>query len=458
MGFGITPIQGPDITPDSFAFSPQLGIDLSVLAVSESVQPVNYNSPAPVSVTNGEYSIDGAAFTSADGTISPGSSIRARHTSSASTDTETVTTLVIGGASAQFLSRTNPAVLSFSAQSGFSLAGTIALGESLTLTDSSSRLGTKRTQAPHYYDLCDLGVWVDGVKLPSTIYDQLGQGDEVPASFSGGRIDPDSPWRDNVGAVYLDATGPSVGHTYSFRTGNGANDGHLNVRGDYASPQPSVFEPDDGSGGKQHYASWMWYSDFSPGSSGKGTSSKFLRLWDTAGSTSDVVQISWTRMHWTNGRSTPQPNWGQTNHPTDEWVNYEHEMDYRPVGEGGYARGLVGGVHPHSELSSINDAGFDDNLHVRTWGWDPSSGTNISGSEVIRFSDLYVDRSVARAVITNNPSYAASTMRVPQLHTSWAPDRIELAYPYYGPLGRFSGNHLHVVREDLTTLYVGEFL
>ena len=64
------------------------------------------NAPATISVTDGEYSIDGGAFTPAAGMIDSGQTVAVRHTSSASNSTDTTTTLTIGGVAGTFTSIT----------------------------------------------------------------------------------------------------------------------------------------------------------------------------------------------------------------------------------------------------------------------------------------------------------------------------------------------------------------
>lgn len=100
---------GGDTTPDAFdTFTDQFNVPTTTVRTSNSVTPAGYDTAATISVSGGdsEYSIDGAAFTNAGGTISPGSSVRVRHTSSGSASTTVTTTLTIGGVAATFESTT----------------------------------------------------------------------------------------------------------------------------------------------------------------------------------------------------------------------------------------------------------------------------------------------------------------------------------------------------------------
>jgi hypothetical protein len=97
---------GSDTTPDAFSFADQTGVPTSSVITSAPITIAGIDAAAPVSVTNGEYSIDGGAWTSAGGTVTNGQQIRVRHTSSASYETATDTVLDVGGVTDTFTSTT----------------------------------------------------------------------------------------------------------------------------------------------------------------------------------------------------------------------------------------------------------------------------------------------------------------------------------------------------------------
>lgn len=97
---------GPDTTPDAFSFARQTGVAPGSAVVSNAITVSGINAPAAISVTGGEYSIDGGAFTAAAGTVTNGQSVRVRHVAATTPLTETVTPLTIGGVSAAFTSTT----------------------------------------------------------------------------------------------------------------------------------------------------------------------------------------------------------------------------------------------------------------------------------------------------------------------------------------------------------------
>ncbi len=97
----------PDTTPDAFSFTTVTDVALETLVTSSPVTITGLGAPATISVSNGEYAIGcGASFTSASGSIANNQTVCVRHTSAATHDTDTNTTLTIGGVSAQFISTT----------------------------------------------------------------------------------------------------------------------------------------------------------------------------------------------------------------------------------------------------------------------------------------------------------------------------------------------------------------
>lgn len=93
-------------TPNAFHFTDRTSVALSTLTESDAITVTGISAPSPVSVTGGEYSLNGAAFTAAAGQVINGQTIKVRHTSSASYSTATDTILSIGGVSDTFTTTT----------------------------------------------------------------------------------------------------------------------------------------------------------------------------------------------------------------------------------------------------------------------------------------------------------------------------------------------------------------
>lgn len=112
-------------TPDAFTFVDQTGVPVSTVRESNAVAVSGLANPATVSVTGGEYEINGDGnWLTADGSVANGDQVRVRHTTSASYLTATDTTLTIAGVSDTFTSTTGPAPVAGScgAAAGFATA------------------------------------------------------------------------------------------------------------------------------------------------------------------------------------------------------------------------------------------------------------------------------------------------------------------------------------------------
>lgn len=103
----VSTTEAQDTTPTPFSFGLINGVQaLNTTLISPQVSITGINSAAPISVTNGEYSINGGAFTSANGTISNGQNVRVRQITAGTFSTQKTTTLNVGGVFANFLSTT----------------------------------------------------------------------------------------------------------------------------------------------------------------------------------------------------------------------------------------------------------------------------------------------------------------------------------------------------------------
>ncbi|MFO1408974.1 MAG: hypothetical protein U1F06_01150 [Steroidobacteraceae bacterium] len=113
----------PDGVPDAFTFTDQANVTRSATATSNAITVAGINIAASISVTGGEYAVNGGTFTSANGTVSAGDTVQVRHTSAATFSTTTDTTLAIGGVTDTFTTTTlgqdaTPDIFHFTAQTG----------------------------------------------------------------------------------------------------------------------------------------------------------------------------------------------------------------------------------------------------------------------------------------------------------------------------------------------------
>lgn len=102
-----------DTTPLPFSFQPQQDVVPGAVTVSNSVLMLGINAPTAITVTGGEFSINGGEFTSMIGaTVNSGDLVRVRQTASALASTTTTATVTIGGESADFAVTTAAPALS----------------------------------------------------------------------------------------------------------------------------------------------------------------------------------------------------------------------------------------------------------------------------------------------------------------------------------------------------------
>lgn len=101
-----------DTSANPFTIAEILDTRRSVYIESEALQPQGVTFQVAITITGGEYAIStngGGAYTNwrtANGTLQPTDQYKVRHLASANNDTETTTTVTVGGQTATFTSRT----------------------------------------------------------------------------------------------------------------------------------------------------------------------------------------------------------------------------------------------------------------------------------------------------------------------------------------------------------------
>ncbi len=97
----VTP-TAPNTTPNPFSFNSQTGVAVNTVATSNTITVSGINAPSPISITGGQYSINGGAFISSSGTANNGNTVAVRQTSADISGTTTNAVLTIGGVSGTF--------------------------------------------------------------------------------------------------------------------------------------------------------------------------------------------------------------------------------------------------------------------------------------------------------------------------------------------------------------------
>jgi sugar lactone lactonase YvrE len=95
-----------DFTPDAFSFAAQTKVAPDTLIESEPVTMTGINVPVPVSISGGEYSIDGRAYRNTPGPINNNERIRIRVRSSSESSGVASATLIVGEISGTFMVKT----------------------------------------------------------------------------------------------------------------------------------------------------------------------------------------------------------------------------------------------------------------------------------------------------------------------------------------------------------------
>lgn len=88
--------------PNPFAFAPRTSVALSTVVTSTATTVYGINAPAPISIVDGEYSVNGGPFTSAPGTVQNRDRVAVRLMSAATTGTLRRAALTVGGVTAPF--------------------------------------------------------------------------------------------------------------------------------------------------------------------------------------------------------------------------------------------------------------------------------------------------------------------------------------------------------------------
>ncbi len=131
-----------DSAPDAFAFINRPEVPPGDVVISNAIFISGINTPTKVVITNGEYSINGAAYTAEEGLINHRQNIRVRLTAS-SVAAETVETqLTIGGVTGVFQLTTSSDITQPTAQIIFPALSAATTAESIRVRGSAADDGT----------------------------------------------------------------------------------------------------------------------------------------------------------------------------------------------------------------------------------------------------------------------------------------------------------------------------
>ena len=210
-----TPSPGDSI-PNNFSFVDQDDVELSTIVQSEAITISGIDVASTISISGGEYSIDGGPFVSTNGSIMNGQTVIAQQTSSLMSNTQTDAILTVGGISDTFSVSTklvlNSAFVEKAEAISFKAIKLFA-GNVYALVDDNEDL---RLDNLNSGDLITIGVdfsLTEGVSeyalaiqlVPQSIVSQL-----APGSLLGDVIKEDHAAADgeeiiDLGGVYIDS-------------------------------------------------------------------------------------------------------------------------------------------------------------------------------------------------------------------------------------------------------------
>ncbi len=96
------PTPVPDTTPNAFSFTDQVDVAVNTLISSNSITISGINTATPISIVDGDYAINGGAFSNTSGLVNEGDSVQLRLNSSVNEATISNATLTIGDVSDTF--------------------------------------------------------------------------------------------------------------------------------------------------------------------------------------------------------------------------------------------------------------------------------------------------------------------------------------------------------------------
>lgn len=248
-----------DTVPEAFSFTDVTGALTSTVYTSNSVTITGISAASPISITGGEYSINGGSFTSASGTILNNQQVQVRVTSSSSNSTAVNAVLTIGGVSDTYTvttaaADTTPDEFLFTEIVG-ALTETVYSSDQVAITGLSSAAPVSITDGEYRIDS---GAW-------TSANGSINNGQQIQVRLSTG-----TEYRTWYEAEVVIG---GVSGWFSVKTGQ-ANTrnvnskvwtGNLNADGTYDTNYQNGDKPTSGS---TNFSQILYYEDFTGGTNG----------------------------------------------------------------------------------------------------------------------------------------------------------------------------------------------
>lgn len=197
-----------DIQPEAFAFVDKAGAAVSTVYTSAAITVDGIEAASPITVSGGQYNVNGGAFTSSPGTVNQGDLVCARGTSAAGFGESVGVTVSIGGVSDTFLITTE---------------GVDATPDAFSFTDVTNAVRSTEYESN--------AITVTGVNSPAAVSISAGQYSKNGAAYTSA---PGTAVNGDIFKVKLMSSGSfgtslgisltigGVSDTFTVETGNAA--------------------------------------------------------------------------------------------------------------------------------------------------------------------------------------------------------------------------------------------
>lgn len=199
-----------DTTPDPFTFTDHIHVGLNNLSISNAITVSGINAPTAISISGGEYQINGGNWTNVIGTVSNGNTVAVRQTSSASGGVTTDVVLTVGGVSDTFSVTTIVQhAVNFTSGTNGSITG--ATSQTVTAGGSTTAVTAVPDTGYHFVNWTGTGGFVTSITNPLivtnvtadlaiTAHFAITTYTVTPSAGSGGSISPSTVQIINYGS------------------------------------------------------------------------------------------------------------------------------------------------------------------------------------------------------------------------------------------------------------------
>jgi len=314
--------------------------------------------------------------------------------------------------------------------------GILNNGEAITITGQD--FGIKDQAAPIIFDMVD-EAWINGVLNNS--YASLADGSIVPQGAQ-------YPWaREGAfgkGPIRIgpSPTGPygSRSRTYYGKFEDAQQDGWIEWPAGFPDPFEKLVD--------EVFIRWYLWMDFEI----PNGPNKFIRVWNSRGSASDGIRISWSHdtLGYQRGSLGAINSWHSLN---GEIVGAWNLMELYVNVQSGVIKAWVNGIlnHDITDFAPDNPADYDG-IQPRLWGYDGARGDQTG--QLIKFTDYWADSTRARVEICDAPKWLDCAIREPQPAITWTNDEISVRINS-GALPDLSSSFVYVITDSGITNWIG---